>query len=297
MIPGAKGTSGILIGVSLSTSAAQGADPVGDARRAEELGFDFVTVSDHLHGQHATFETWTLLSWVAAHTSHILLQSNVLGLPYRSPPVVAKMAETLDRLSGGRLILGLGAGGMDAEFAAYGLQVRKPADKLEALWEATEIMRGLWAKGTLSYDGRHFHTREARIEPRAARRIPIWLGVRGPRALTLAGQVADGWSVSMPLAPLEQAVEMRERVMQAASDAGRKPEGIVCQYNIAVCVDEKATPDDRTVGGSPEQVAEMLASFLAAGFTSLAIVAVGSDREQWECLSTEVLPLVREMRR
>ena len=116
------------MGLNLSTSAAEGADPVADAVRAEELGFDFVSVSDHLHGTHPTFETWTLLTWIAAATTRIGVVSNVLGLPYRSPAVLAKMAETLDRMSGGRFVLGLGAGGMDAEFAGFGLPVRTPGE-------------------------------------------------------------------------------------------------------------------------------------------------------------------------
>src|SRR5437868_1743533 len=97
----------VSIGVSLSTSAAPDADPVRDARRAEELGYDFLTVSDHPSGTHATYETWTVLTWVAAHTERIGLMTNVLGLPYREPVIVAKMAESLDRLSGDRFILGL----------------------------------------------------------------------------------------------------------------------------------------------------------------------------------------------
>src|SRR5436309_16069779 len=113
-----------LIGVNISQSAQPGADPVGDARHAEALGFDFVSCSDHLHGTYPTFETWTMLAWIAASTSRIRIATNVLGLPYRPPAVVAKMAETFDRLSGGRVILGLGGGGSDEEFRAFGLAER-----------------------------------------------------------------------------------------------------------------------------------------------------------------------------
>src|SRR5262245_41629026 len=92
----------VRFGLNVSTPAAPGADPVADARRAEELGFDFVSASDHLHGEQPNYETWTMLSWIAAETSSLRVATRVLAVPYRSPAVLAKMAETFDRLSGGR---------------------------------------------------------------------------------------------------------------------------------------------------------------------------------------------------
>jgi hypothetical protein len=122
----------LLIGLGISASAAPGADPVALARRAEALGFDFVSTPDHPCGSQPTYETWTMLSWIAAATSRIRLATRVLGVPYRPPPMVAKMAETLDRLSGGRLILGLGGGYSDEEFRAFGLRVPSPGKRSPA---------------------------------------------------------------------------------------------------------------------------------------------------------------------
>jgi alkanesulfonate monooxygenase SsuD/methylene tetrahydromethanopterin reductase-like flavin-dependent oxidoreductase (luciferase family) len=79
---------GTLIGLGISTAAMPGADPVADARKAEELGFDFVSASDHLHGGQPTYETWTVLSWIAAATSRIRVATRVLGVPYRQPAVL-----------------------------------------------------------------------------------------------------------------------------------------------------------------------------------------------------------------
>jgi alkanesulfonate monooxygenase SsuD/methylene tetrahydromethanopterin reductase-like flavin-dependent oxidoreductase (luciferase family) len=90
-----------------------GADPVAEAVRAEALGFDFVSSSDHPGGAAPNYETWTMLCFIAAATSRIRIATRVLGLPYRAPAMVAKMAESLDRLSGGQLILGLGGGSGD----------------------------------------------------------------------------------------------------------------------------------------------------------------------------------------
>ena len=117
-------------GVSIIPSATGRSDPVVQARRAEELGFDLVSIWDHPHGANPSFETWTLMTWIAARTTRIHLASDVLGLPFRLPALTAKMAETLDRLSDGRLILGLGGGGDDEEFAGLGAPVRTASEKV-----------------------------------------------------------------------------------------------------------------------------------------------------------------------
>lgn len=143
----------LLFGLNVPTSAAVGADPVSYARTAEEVGFDFVSASDHPCGTNPSYETWTMLSWIAAATSRIKVATRVLGVPYRSPAMVAKMAETLDRLSGGRLILGMGGGYSDEEFHAFGLRVPSAKEKIEGLEEAVRIVRGLWSEPTFTYEG------------------------------------------------------------------------------------------------------------------------------------------------
>src|SRR5687768_6943890 len=176
-------------GLNVPTTAAKGADPVAAAKRAEELGFDFVSSNDHLHGSSPNNETWTMLSWMAAATSRIHLASRVLATPYRHPAVLAKMAETFDRLSGGRLILGIGGGYSDEEFRAFGLGERSPRDKVDGLEEAVRIVRGLWSEPGFTFDGRLYRTEDARLEPKPERPIPIWLGTYGERALAVTGRL------------------------------------------------------------------------------------------------------------
>jgi probable F420-dependent oxidoreductase len=283
-----------LFGLNVSTSAAPGADPVGDARRAEALGFDFVSASDHLHGTQPTYEPWTMLSWIAAATSRIGVATRVLGVPYRHPPVVAKMAETLDRLSGGRLILGLGGGALDEEFAAFGLGVRPPRDKVDGLEEAIRIVRGVWSQRAFTFQGRLYRTDGAELEPKPRRRIPIWLGTYGNRALALTGRLADGWIPSLGYAPPERVTAMRERVLAAAREAGRQPEAITCAYNLVVRVDERAGAGPPAVSGPPDAVVERLLGFAGIGFTALNFILAGPGRdEQAERLAHEVLPAVR----
>ena len=287
-----------LFGLTVSTSAARGADPVAAARRAEELGFDFISVSDHLHGTAPSFEPWTMLSWIAARTSRIRVATKVLGTPYRTPAVLAKMAETLDRLSGGRLILGLGGGHSDEEFRAFGLPARTPRDKVDGLDEAIRILRGLWSERSFSFDGDHYRTDHAEIEPKPDHRIPIWLGTYGNRALSVTGRLADGWIPSLGYAPPERIIGMRDRVVAAARDAGRDPDDLTLAYNVTVRVDRHADPaQPSVVAGAADAVAERLAGFLDLGFDALNLMLTGADAreddEQAAALAHEVVPVLR----
>jgi probable F420-dependent oxidoreductase len=283
-----------LFGLGISTSAAPGADPVADARRAEQLGFDFVSASDHLHGKQPTFEPWTMLSWIAAATSRVRVATRVLAVPYRQPAVVAKMAESLDRLSGGRLILGLGGGALDEEFRAFGLGVRSPRDKVDGLEEAVRVIRGLWSQPTFTFDGRLYRADGAELEPKPDHRIPVWLGTYGRRALALTGRLADGWIPSLGYAPPEQVTVMRERVLAAARQAGRDPGEITCAYNLEVRVDEHAGARPSVVSGPPDAVTERLLGLLELGFTALNLIPAGPGKDdQTERLARDVLPALR----
>jgi alkanesulfonate monooxygenase SsuD/methylene tetrahydromethanopterin reductase-like flavin-dependent oxidoreductase (luciferase family) len=286
-----------LFGVNVSTSAAPGADPVAAAQTAERLGFDFVSASDHPGGTAPTYETWTMLAWIAASTSRITVASRVLAVPLRPPALVAKMAESLDRLSGGRLILGLGGGSSDAEFRGFGLPVPSPREKVDGLGEAIEIIRGLWAEPSFTYTGRIYHTDAADVEPKPTRHIPIWLGTYGDRALALTGRLADGWIPSLGFAPRDRLPIMRERILAAAHDAGRQPPDITCVLNVGVRVDERAEPSPDNLTGSAEQVGSELAAFVALGFTAFNVLPIGpGTNEQVHRIAAEVIPAVRAPR-
>jgi len=284
----------LLFGLGIPASTAPGAAPVAQARRAEGLGFDFVSTSDHPCGSQPTYETWTLLSWIAAATSRIRVATRVLGVPYRPPPMVAKMAETLDRLSAGRLILGLGGGYSDEEFRAFGLRVPSPRDKVDGLAEAILITRGLWSQRQFTFAGRLHRTDAADIEPKPAHRIPIWLGTFGNRALTVTGRLADGWIPSHSYMPPERVPAMRDRVLAAAREAGRDPAEITCAYHIQIRVDERAGTSPSVVSGPPAAVAEQLIGFVKLGFTALSLAPDGpAHDEQAERLAREVIPAVK----
>jgi alkanesulfonate monooxygenase SsuD/methylene tetrahydromethanopterin reductase-like flavin-dependent oxidoreductase (luciferase family) len=284
----------LLFGLDLPAALSAGYDPVASARYAEELGFDFVSTSDHPCGTAPSYETWTMLSWVAASTSRIRIATRVLGVPYRAPAMVAKMAETLDRLSGGRLILGLGGGYSDDEFRAFGLGVPTPGEKVDGLSEAIRIAHGLWSQRGFTLAGRRYQVHEADMEPKPERRIPIWVGTYGNRALALTGALADGWIPSFGFAPPERIPAMRERILVAAAEAGRPADAVTGIYNLGIRVDERAEPEQSTVVGGPQEVAERLAGLVRLGFAGFNFQPVGPDRDsQARRLAQEVIPLVR----
>lgn len=194
----------MLIGLDVPTDAT--VDPVAAARRAEALGFDFVSASDH-PGAADTNEVWTMLTWIAARTERIRIGTRVLGVPFRNPALTGKMAATLQHLSGGRLILGLGGGSGDDEMRAFGIAVPSPREKVERMAAAVETIR-------MDFSG------------------PIWLGTFGPRALAVTGALADGWIPSLGYAPDEELPRMRERVLAAARAAGRGPHAVTCALNL-----------------------------------------------------------------
>ena len=283
-------------GVSIVPSASGRSDPVTEAVRAEELAFDIVSVWDHPHGDRPSFETWTLLTWIAARTSRIRVATNVLGLPFRLPALTAKMAESLDRLSNGRLILGLGAGGSNAEFAGLGAPVRSRTEKVEALQEALAVIRGVWSDSPFSFEGHHYLNEAAVVEPKPERAIPIWLGTYGPRALALTGRAADGWIPSMgPSTPDEAASKMRA-VRAAAEGAGRDPDSLDYVYNVGVRIGGPPPEDaERRVAGEADEVIERLLQFLDIGFTVLNFWLGGRREEQAERMATEILPTLRRL--
>ncbi|MDG4822049.1 LLM class flavin-dependent oxidoreductase [Asanoa sp. WMMD1127] len=277
----------ILFGLDVPATTGAGelfVEPVAAARAAEAAGFDFVSANDHPCGTDPGFENWTLLTWLLANTQRLRVLPRVLGVPYRRPPMVAKMAETLDRLSGGRLLgLGLGGGSADHEFRAFGIGVPSPRDKVDGLTEAIQVIRGLWTQPSLTFAGRIHHTEDATITPRPERPIPIWVGTYGPRALAMTGRLADGWIPSLGHAPPEAIPAMRERIARAADAAGRSIEEISGCYYLDV------------PAGGADEVAETLLSYVRLGFTAFNFAVPGAGRDErvaW--LGAEVLPLVRQ---
>lgn len=278
------------------------------ARQAERLGFDLIGVQDHPY-RPAFLETWTLLACLASETERIRLFPNVANLPTRSPALLAKSAATLDRLTGGRIELGLGAGGAKywPGVESMGFARRTPREALEHLAEAVEVIRLVWAEGRrVSFRGKHLRLENFAAGPAPAHPMGIWLGAIGPRALQLTGRVADGWSVSR-LMP-EQLKAMQQIIDEAALGAGREPAAIRRQYNATGRITTGAVrgwldgPVDYWIDTLTELVLDAGFDSFLLWFTSgsTAQESFQARREQQdetrqlEAFASEVMPAVRE---
>jgi alkanesulfonate monooxygenase SsuD/methylene tetrahydromethanopterin reductase-like flavin-dependent oxidoreductase (luciferase family) len=281
-------------GVGVPASAAPGDDPVGLALEAERLGYDFVSAADHPTGGNPSYETTVMLTWIAARTSRIKVASRVLAVPFRRPAMVAKLAASLDLLSGGRFILGLGAGYSDQEITALGAPALSPAGKIDGLAEAIQVIRGAWTHSGYTQDGRHHGARDLEMEPKPAHPIPVWLGTFGPRALAVTGALADGWIPSLGYMPTEEIPAMRHRIDAAAQAAGRRPDDIRSILNLSIRIDPDAQPRPDAVTGSAKQVASQLRDLLGLGFTGFNFILGGPDRiASMQRITHDVLPTLR----
>jgi hypothetical protein len=212
-------------GANLIPSHDSQAATVELAELADRAGLDLVTFQDHPY-QPRFFDTWTLLSYVAARTERTRLTANVINLPLRQPAVLARSAASLDILSGGRIELALGAGAFWDAIEAMGGPRRSPREAIAALDEAIEVIRAIWdtdASGGVRVEGEHYRVKGAKRGPKPAHDMGIWLGAYKPRMLRLTGRVADGWLPSEPYLRPGQLTEGNATIDAAATEAGRSP--------------------------------------------------------------------------
>jgi alkanesulfonate monooxygenase SsuD/methylene tetrahydromethanopterin reductase-like flavin-dependent oxidoreductase (luciferase family) len=200
--------------------------PLQQAAVADELGFDIVGVQDHPY-QRRFYDTWTLLTAIAMRTERITVFPDVANLPLRPPAMLAKAAATLDILSGGRLEVGLGAGGFWKGIEAYDGPVRTPGESVAAVEEAIQVMRLLWSgQHGIRFEGKFYRLAGANSGPLPNHPIGIWLGAYKPRMLSIVGRLADGWVPSYGYVKEADLEEGNRRIDDAATAAGRDPRSI-----------------------------------------------------------------------
>jgi len=272
------------IGVFVVPDATDPTSTLGQIVAADESGLDLVAVQDHPY-QRRFFDTWTLLSYAAARTQRVGLVTDVANLPLRPPVVLAKSAASLDLLSGGRVELGLGAGGFWDAIVAAGGPRRTPKQAVDALVEAIGILRDFWdGSGAINRRGQHYDIRGFHPGPAPAHRIGIWLGAYGPRMLQVTGQFADGWlpSIGDRLSP-EDALLGHQVIDEAAAAAGRRPEDIVRAANV--------TPS----AGDPARMVEQIVHTVRdLRFDTVLVGVAGDDPVGFvRQLGDEVAPAVR----
>jgi alkanesulfonate monooxygenase SsuD/methylene tetrahydromethanopterin reductase-like flavin-dependent oxidoreductase (luciferase family) len=272
------------------------ADPPDWAARvavaADRAGLDLLGIQDHPY-QRRFLDTWTLISTLVPLTERLRFFPDVACLPLRPPAMLAKAAESLDVLSGGRVEMGLGAGAFWDAIVAMDGPRRSPGEAVRSVEEAIKIMRLVWSEErSVRFDGEIYTLKGVKPGPHPVHEISIWVGAGGPRMLGLIGRLADGWVPSMSWAPPERLPGLHERIDEAASKAGRKPKEIRRVYNISGRIG--AEGEGRMVGPVSLWVEEISRFALESGMDTF-IYWPSEDRErQVELFASEVVPAVRE---
>ena len=284
----------LLFGAFITPVAQPAMQPVEHAIAAEEAGLDLVSFQDHPY-QATYHDTWTLLSYIASRTERIRLSGNVLNLPLRDPAVLARSLATLDNLSGGRIELGIGAGGFWDAIAGMGGRRLSAGQSVEALEEAIELIRTVWAtqsRNSASFAGNYYRVDGVRRGPAPAHDIGIWIGSYGPRMLRLTGRHGDGWLPSLPYLKggPSDLTEMNRYIDDGARKAGREPSDIRRMLNIGGQI---ASNSGGFLNGPPEQWIDDLAG-LNRDYGISGFILMADDPGLIELYAGEIAPAVRE---
>ena len=192
----------------------------------EENGFDFIAFSDQPPG--SNIEAWTAATAVGVLTHRITVTHSTLNVPWRNPALLAKMASSLDQMTESRLLLTLGAGGMEEQYTSYGIRFGAPAQRITDLGDAIAILRGLWEGEPFDYQGKRISVVGAKVLPQPFNgTIPIFIGAGKPRNLRLVGAVADGWLKNFGWIDDEESYSAQIRILEASAESsGRDPQRV-----------------------------------------------------------------------
>jgi alkanesulfonate monooxygenase SsuD/methylene tetrahydromethanopterin reductase-like flavin-dependent oxidoreductase (luciferase family) len=288
---------------------ARWADYRAMARTAEAMGFDSLWFVDHLlYREGATTEPpqgvrecWSILAALAAVTERVELAPLVSCTGYRNPALLAKIADTVDEIAGGRLILALGAGWHEPEYRAFGY----PFDhRYSRFAEALTIIHGLLRTGHVDFEGTYYSARDCELRPRGPRGtgIPIMLGTRGEKMLRLTARYADQWNawLAMTDSSPDRVPPLNAAVDAACADVGRDPATL--ERTISIMVDVAggaaipasmgrgvATP----VRGTPAEIAATIRAFAAQRITHLQLYLLPNTVETIQAFA----PVLRELGR
>ena len=280
------------------------ADLVAIAQRCDSAGFDFVGVCDHIaipdndYAAHMTttwYDTVATLAYLAATTERTRLLSVVWVAPYRHPLQTAKAFGTLDHLSGGRAILGVGAGHVEAEFEALGVDFHTRGKRLD---ETLDAVRGAFTDTYVSHEGDFYSYTDVGIGPAPVGELPIWVGGSGSAAWRRTGRIGDGF---IPMGnPKEQYAEIVETAAEAAAAAGRAEAAFDMGYMPpwAYLLADTAPEGVVAMLAGPEALAADIRAAREAGANTMHVKFrsrdVAEQLEQIDAFVEQVVPLVDE---
>lgn len=248
--------------------------------------FESLWVSDHFMTEDRfRLECWTQLTWIAARFPEPMLGTIVMANSYRHPPLLAKMAASLQHLSGGRFILGYGAGWVEDEYRAYGYEFPPTRIRIEQMVEGIEVIRALWTGGPVTYEGRHYRLKDALAFPVPKPTPPIMIGGDGEKlTLRAVARHADWWNaMSRPMDVLRRKVA----ALEAHCDAvGRDPASIVRTITFVAYLDADGASARRAAGprlegetvafaGDPAAMIDHLETLAEMGFEHVQLVFPG----------------------
>src|SRR5258708_19106050 len=298
----------IHLGVQLGTSGVSWPEIRDAVLRIEGLGYDSVWFPAHLVAREAgatRFEAWQLLGAIAMLTTRIRLGPLVTPVPSRLPAVLGKMAATLDHISAGRLIVGLGAGGSPADHDPFGLPLEPASVRAARLDEAATSLRSMFLEGPATVVGRYFALRDAPAEPKPGqRRLPLLIAGASDVVLRIAARHADLWNViAMP----DGFRERFHRLVQHLARTGRHPASVIATASFRLIIrdtdrevaatiaelDPLWRDDAFRVAGDQASARDALSAYVKAGADGLIVqMPAPYDFSTLERLSTEIRPLL-----
>lgn len=271
------------------------------ALQAEADGFDSVWLIDHLMYRDAeetrgVLECWTILSALAEATQRVELGTMVLNNSLRNPAVLAKMATAADEVSGGRLILGIGAGWNEPEYTAFGLPFDHRVSRFE---EAMQILKPLLRDGHVDFDGQYYQARDCDDLPRGPRPAgpPLMVGGEGPRMLRLAARYADQWNTGYMGGP-ETMAEKFAAIDEACRDVGRDRATLGVSALIGLWFPDLQPKQpgafDKPLTGTPQELATAMRGYAEIGVEHIIFQCAPYNAESLKRL-TEALQIYRDM--
>lgn len=288
------------------------------AQEFERLGFDSVWLNDHLYGvprpEIPILECWTTLTAVGAVTEHVELGTLVSPPGFRNPAYLAKVVATLDQITGGRVVPGIGAGWFRQEFTGYGYPFPETRDRVRALAEAAELMTRAWSEPGLTYEGEYFQTDGLILQPPPVRQPPLLIGGGGEKVvLRIAARFAAIWNnLAVNQGQLAHKIDVLHRHCDAV---GRDPADVrISQQTLVLITEREADVEPMVerasrifgghmgdvrgplaITGTPAMIAEKIEKHIALGCSHFVMEFFGRDtREPARLFAERVLPHFRQ---
>ncbi|KIA62827.1 LLM class flavin-dependent oxidoreductase [Nocardia vulneris] len=271
------------------------------AQVADREGLDLLGIQDHPYAG-GLADTFAVIATVLAETERLRVFPDVASLPLRGPAMLGKQAATLDLLSGGRFELALGAGAFWPAIRAMGGPTRSNPEALQALEEATAVIRAMWQPGTKAkVDGTHYTVHGVQSGPAPAHPVGIWFGSVGPKANALTGRIADGWAAPIPhYLPYEKWQATQDIISAAAVDAGRAPTDITRMAQLVGTITDAPGPvtlrGEEKIRTDAAGWARILADLATeTGFDTFVYWPESEDETQLRRWIGDVVPAVRAL--